>query len=70
MHKVIQMDRRGHAMQGMDAVYMHVTTEMRQHLCDVLENLWHTAAVQRRDLAPGSPVPLLNQILTTERNHP
>ena len=27
--KVIQMDRRGHAMQGMDRVYMHVTPEMR-----------------------------------------
>ena len=70
MHKLIQMDRRGHAMPGMDAVYNHITTEMRQQLCDVLENLWHTARTQRRDLAPGSPVPLLNQILTTERNHP
>ena len=25
LHKVIQMDRRGHAMHGMDRVYMHVT---------------------------------------------
>src|ERR1017187_8333870 len=25
LHKVIQMDRRGHAMPGMDAVYNHVT---------------------------------------------
>jgi len=40
LHKVIQMDRRGHAMPGMDAVYNHITLEMRQRLCDVLEELW------------------------------
>jgi hypothetical protein len=27
--EVIQMDRRGHALQGMDRVYMHVTHQMR-----------------------------------------
>ena len=52
--RCIQMDRRGHAMPGMDAVYNHITAEMRQQLCDVLEKLWHTAVAQRRDLAPGS----------------
>jgi integrase len=70
VHKVIQMDRRGHAMPGMDAVYNHVTTEMRQQLCDVLEKLWHATIAQRRDLAPGSPVPLLNQILAAEKEQP
>ena len=67
VHKVTQMDRRGHAMPGMDAVYNHITTEMRQQLCDVLEELWHTAVTQRRELAPSSAVPLLNQILTAEK---
>ena len=57
------MDRRGHAMPGMDAVYNHITTEMRQHLCDVLEGLWDQAVAQRRELAPTSAVPILNQIL-------
>jgi integrase len=27
--KVIQMDHRGHALQGTDRVYMHVTRQMR-----------------------------------------
>jgi integrase len=63
LHKVIQMDRRGHAMPGMDAVYNHITPEMRQRLCDVLEELWRDAVAQRYELAPRSAVPLLDQIL-------
>jgi len=62
--KVIQMDRRGHAMPGMDAVYTHVTPEMRRGLCDALEQLWHDAMAQRRRLSSTSTVPLLNGILT------
>jgi len=57
------MDRRGHAMPGMDAVYNHITMAMRQRLCDVLEQLWRDAVVQRYELVPRSAVPLLNQIL-------
>jgi len=63
LHKVIQMDRRGHAMPGMDAVYNHITAEMRQRLCDALEKLWEQAVAQRRELAPRSAVELLDQIL-------
>lgn len=63
VHKVLQMDRRGHAMHGMDVVYVHPTTEMRQRLCDILEQLWQTAVAQRYKLAPRSAVPLLDEIL-------
>jgi len=61
--KVLQMDRRGHAMPGMDSVYVHPTDEMRQRLCHVLEQLSQTAVAQRHELAPRSAVPLLNEIL-------
>jgi hypothetical protein len=37
--KVIQMDRRGHALQGMHRVSMHVTRRMRERLCEALEEL-------------------------------
>jgi integrase len=67
LNKVIQMERRGHAMAGMDAVYNHVTPEMRQRLCDALEALWRTAVDQRRKLAAGSAIPLLDQILADGR---
>jgi site-specific recombinase XerD len=67
LHKVVQMDRRGHAMPGMDAIYTHVTLEMRQRLCDTLEELWQHAVAQRYELATSSSVPLLNQILAAYR---
>ncbi|HXL90431.1 MAG TPA: hypothetical protein VN969_15915 [Streptosporangiaceae bacterium] len=61
--KVAQMDRRGHAMQGMDSVYIHVTDDMRHQLCDYLERLWHQGIAERYKLAPRSAVPLLDQAL-------
>jgi hypothetical protein len=57
------MDRRGHAMPGMDAIYTHVTREMRQRLCDALEQLWREAVAQRHVLATQSAVAILNEIL-------
>lgn len=50
-------------MSGMDAVYNHITPDMRQHLCDVLENLWYEALKQRYKLAATSSVPILDQLL-------
>jgi integrase len=67
LNKVIQMDRRGHAMSGMDAVYTHITLEMRQRLCDALEQLWQEAVIQRRRMSAGAAVPLLDQILGDEK---
>jgi hypothetical protein len=63
--KVLQMDRRGHAMEGMDAVYLHVTDDMRHHLCDVLEGLWRTGIAERYQLVPRPAVPLLDNVLIT-----
>ncbi|HUC24280.1 MAG TPA: hypothetical protein VMA73_16345 [Streptosporangiaceae bacterium] len=57
------MDRRDHAMAGMDAVYVHVTDDMRQHLCDVLEDLCRSGIAERYQIAPRSAVPLLDEIL-------
>ena len=61
--KVAQMDRRGHAMQGMDSVYIHVTDDMRRQLCNYLEGLWHQGIAERYKLTPRSAVPLLDQAL-------
>jgi hypothetical protein len=61
--KVAQMDRRGHAMQGMDSVYIHVTDDMRHKLCTYLEGLWQKGIAERYKLAPRSAVPLLDQAL-------
>jgi integrase len=61
--KVLQMDRRGHVMAGMDATYLHITDDTRDHLCDYLQGLWQTAVAERYTMAPRSAVPLLNEIL-------
>jgi integrase len=61
--KVIQMDRRGHAMQGMDRIYMHVTPEMHQRLCDVLEGFWQGALAERYKTDAHSSVALLDRLL-------
>ena len=61
------MDRRGHAMSGMDAVYTHITLEMRQRLCDALEQLWQDAVTERLGMSAGSAVPLLDQILAEDQ---
>jgi integrase len=66
--RVLQMDRRGHAMSGMDATYLHVTDEMRQHLCDFLQGLWNTAMAERYALASRSAVPLLDTVLVAHEN--
>jgi integrase len=64
LSKVIQMDRRGHALRGMDRVYTHVTTDMRERLCAVLEELWQNAIKERHALSPRSNVPLLDRALS------
>jgi integrase len=61
--KAAQMDRRGHAMQGIDSVYLHVTDDMRQRLCAYLEALWGQGIAERYKLAPPSAVPLLDDLL-------
>jgi hypothetical protein len=60
---VLQIHRRGHAMSGMDAAYIHPTDEMRDHLCDYLQGLWETAVAERYALSTRSAVPILNEIL-------
>jgi hypothetical protein len=63
LSKVIQMDRRGHTLQGMDRVYVHVTRQMRERFCEVLEELWQDALAERYKINPRSHVPLLDDLL-------
>jgi hypothetical protein len=70
LSRVIQLDRRDHAMPGMDRVYTHVAIEMREQLCAVLENLWNTALEQRHAMSERSAVPVLDAILTGRQCHP
>jgi hypothetical protein len=42
---------------------MHVTRQMRERLCAVLEELWQDALAERYKSSPHSHVPLLDDLL-------
>lgn len=56
-------DRMGHEDGSVQARYSHVTAVMRRQLLEGLTDLWKAALAQRRAMAPGSPVALLDRLL-------
>ncbi|MFC0527249.1 LacI family DNA-binding transcriptional regulator [Phytohabitans kaempferiae] len=56
-------ERMGHADGSVQARYSHVTPVMRRRLLDGLTGSWSTAMEERRTLAPGSPVAVLDRLL-------
>ena len=56
-------ERMGHADGSIQARYSHVTPVMRRRLLDGLAESWSTALEERRALAPGSPVAVLDRLL-------
>jgi hypothetical protein len=56
-------ERMGHEDGSVQARYSHVTPAMRQQLLDGLTGLWLAALDARRELAPGSPVAVLDRLL-------
>ena len=54
----------GHEDGSVQARYSHVTVGMRERLLDGLTELWAAALEARRALAPGSPVPTLDRLLS------
>ncbi|AVT36251.1 LacI family DNA-binding transcriptional regulator [Plantactinospora sp. BB1] len=60
-------ERMGHEDGSVQARYSHVTPEMRQRLMTDLTGLWEAALAARRELATGSPVPVLDRLLQARR---
>lgn len=56
-------DRMGHLDGSVQARYSHITDEMRTRLLDGLTGLWEAALCQRRSMAGGSPVAVLDELL-------
>lgn len=56
-------ERMGHDDGSVQAVYSHITVEMRRQLMAGLTRLWETALDERRALSPGSPVDVLDRLL-------
>jgi hypothetical protein len=60
-------ERMGHEDGSVQARYTHVTASMRRQLLDGLTGLWEAALDARQAMAPGSPVAVLDRLLTTRR---
>jgi integrase len=60
-------ERMGHEDGSVQARYSHVTPAMRRRLLDGLTELWQAALDERRALAPGSPVAVLDRLLRVHR---
>ena len=56
-------ERMGHEDGSVQARYSHVTAGMRVQLLDGLTGLWEAALDARREMAPGSPVAILDRLL-------
>lgn len=59
----LQVERMGHKVSGIRAVYRHVTPQDRARLKDGLQTLWRESLEARFALAPHSLVPMLDAML-------
>jgi integrase len=62
-------DQMGHSDGSVQARYAHATSEMLRRLLDGLTDLWTEALDARRELSPGSPVGVLDRLLTGDREN-
>ncbi|RZU50673.1 integrase-like protein [Krasilnikovia cinnamomea] len=59
----LQDERMGHEDGSVQSRYVHITAAMRRALLDGLTELWVAALDERRAMAPGSPVAVLDRLL-------
>jgi integrase len=71
--EVLKTERMGHELPGMHGVYGHVSPAMRANLKVALQERWGSSLRERARLSPHSIVPVLDKLLTTQRessSHP
>lgn len=60
-------NRMGHEDGSVQALYSHITAEMRRRLMEGLTELWIAALERRLQMAAGSPVTALDTVLKSHR---
>jgi hypothetical protein len=60
-------DQMGHSDGSVQARYAHATSEMLRRLLDGLTGVWTEALDARRALCLGSPVAVLDRLLSNGR---
>jgi Arc/MetJ-type ribon-helix-helix transcriptional regulator len=64
---ILAEQRLGHEVPGMRGLYAHVSDRMREALVKALQARWEDSLRTRVAIRPHSPVPLLNELLTSRR---
>lgn len=66
---ILAEQRLGHEVPGMRGLYTHVSDRMRAALVRALQARWEDSLRARAAIRPHSPVPLLDELLTSHRRH-
>jgi hypothetical protein len=56
-------ERMGHGDGSVQAVYSHITAQIRRRLLDGLTGLWRESLEARQGMGPGSPLGVLDRLL-------
>jgi hypothetical protein len=67
--EVLAEQRLGHQVPGISSLYAHVSDRMRDELKHALQTRWEESLRDRAAIAPRSPLPLLDELLTAEVTH-
>lgn len=67
---LLRSERMGHEVPGMRGIYRHVTPAMREVLTAMLQERWGASLRERAQLSPRSIVPVLDALLTAQREPP
>ncbi|MCW2908782.1 MAG: LacI family transcriptional regulator, partial [Actinomycetia bacterium] len=67
--EILAEQRLGHQVPGMRGLYTHASDRMRDDLKHALQTRWEDSLRARAAIAPRSPVPLLDELLTAEVTH-
>src|ERR1039457_1451385 len=67
--EILAEQRLGHQVPGMRGLYAHASDRMRDDLKQALQARWEDSLRDRAAIAPHSPLPLLDELLTAEVTH-
>lgn len=67
IHNVLQAERMGHEVPGIQDVYSHITPRMRAELTAGLQELWEESLRQRASIASRSAVSMLDKLMAPQR---
>jgi hypothetical protein len=62
--EILVEQRLGHEVPGMRGLYAHASERMRDELKAALQGRWEDSLRARAAIAPHSPVPLLDKLLS------